>query len=86
MATPEPIANRPINGGFRGCRWPLKAKKGGGNVVISSARWLHKWRHADLKHDLGTSITEKDMKEEHRLVIKVTPPVSLSKKLPDFGN
>jgi hypothetical protein len=26
------------------------------------------------------------MKEEHRLVTKVTTPVSLSKKLPDFGN
>jgi hypothetical protein len=32
------------------------------------------------------STTEEEMKEEHRLVMKVTPPVSLSKKLPDFGN
>ena len=31
-------------------------------------------------------ITEEEMKEEHRLVMKVTPPLSLSKKLPDFGN
>ncbi len=30
--------------------------------------------------------TEEEMKEEHRLVTKVTNPVSLSKKLPDFGN
>jgi hypothetical protein len=30
--------------------------------------------------------TEEEMKEEHRLVTKVTTPVSLSKKLPDFGN
>ena len=30
--------------------------------------------------------TEEEMKEEHRLVMKVTPPLSLSKKLPDFGN
>ncbi len=31
-------------------------------------------------------ITEEEMKEEHRLVTKVTTPVSLPKKLPDFGN
>ncbi len=32
-----------------------------------------------------TSTTEEEMKEEHRLVTKVTTPVSLSEKLP-FGN
>ncbi len=38
------------------------------------------------ERNLLSPFTEEEMKEEHRLVTKVTTPVSLSKKLPDFGN